>query len=113
MVHILPGRPAGKPDQMSPIHAAVPPAWCVAVGDTLLHGVDAVADYSGKSNVLRTCARAAPVRQRASGDVEVLGELGRGEELRHLLTGSLCPLHGAIQSPWAPSAALIYCLWAS
>lgn len=25
MVHILPGRPAGKPDQMSPIDAAVPP----------------------------------------------------------------------------------------
>ena len=24
-MHILPGRPAGKPDQMSPIHAAVPP----------------------------------------------------------------------------------------
>src|SRR5699024_2621421 len=24
MVHILPGRPVGKPDQMSPIHAAVP-----------------------------------------------------------------------------------------
>ena len=24
MVHILPGRPAGKPDQMSPIDAAVP-----------------------------------------------------------------------------------------
>ena len=24
MIHILPGRPAGKPDQMSPIHAAVP-----------------------------------------------------------------------------------------
>lgn len=23
-MHILPGRPAGKPDQMSPIHAAVP-----------------------------------------------------------------------------------------
>ena len=23
-MHILPGRPTGKPDQMSPIHAAVP-----------------------------------------------------------------------------------------
>lgn len=45
-MHILPGRPAGKPDQMSPIHAAVPNTLLVAgsltVGVLALSGADAV-----------------------------------------------------------------------
>lgn len=92
----LPG--AARPK--APARGSRPLRWGPS-GDPLLHGIDAVPDYSGKSHVLRTCADATPVCQRSSGDVEVLGELGRRKELRQLLGGCFCPWHGSLQSSWA------------
>ena len=53
MMHILPGRPAGKPDQMSPIRAAVPLDDCLALaGD--MHAI-----YMSNEDSLRRIANQA------------------------------------------------------
>lgn len=78
------------------------PVLGVAAVDPLLHGVDAVADYSGESDVLGAGAGAAPVGECAGGDLEVLGELGGGEELREFGGGNLRARHGGLRSSSAP-----------
>src|SRR5690625_7831061 len=51
MVHILPGRPAGKPDQMSPIHAAVPAHLDINRLVLLDHGLLHSADLNGPESL--------------------------------------------------------------
>lgn len=57
MVHILSGRPAGKPDQMAPIHAAVPglllAAWLAlpVAGRSYVHGRARDGEYSPSCSI--------------------------------------------------------------
>ncbi len=50
-MHILPGRPVGKPDQMSPIHAAVPVTGSYYDTGRTGHGVDAMLEAVQQDDV--------------------------------------------------------------